>query len=75
MNRFTIEQTLVAQLGGVTEPVDLCDQHGTVLGRFIPNSANIAEAGCPYSTSQLKEMRSELGGRSLPSILSTLGDR
>jgi hypothetical protein len=36
MTRVVIEAALRGKLDGITQPVELCDESGRVLGRFIP---------------------------------------
>ena len=36
MTRLVVDETLSSQLHDVTEPLELCDASGRVLGRFVP---------------------------------------
>jgi len=36
MNRITVSEGLITQLGGFTQPVELCDAEGHTVGHFVP---------------------------------------
>jgi len=78
MNRITVSEGLITQLGGFTQPVELCDAEGHAIGHFVPATASsTSESGesedCPYSADELSRMRSEEGGRGLSEIWDSLG--
>ena len=37
MTQITLDATVSSQLNDVTQVVELCDQNGRVLGRFVPS--------------------------------------
>lgn len=39
MSRLTVDSAMLAQLRGFSEPVDLCDEQGHVVGHFVPSAA------------------------------------
>lgn len=36
MTRITLDPQLLQQLHALTEPAELCDQQGRIIGRFVP---------------------------------------
>jgi hypothetical protein len=40
MTQIRLDPSSVSLLSNVTQPVDLCDSSGRVLGRFVPNFAD-----------------------------------
>lgn len=72
MTQVVIQQPLTAQLGNIVETVDLVDEQGKCLGRFVPASP-YADYGCPYTAEELQQMRSQRGGRPLAEIWKSLG--
>jgi len=72
MNRITVSDTFITQVGGVAQPVELCDAEGHTLGHFVPTSALGKSDDCPYSVDELNRMRSEEGGRGLSEIWDSL---
>jgi len=77
MNRITVSEGLITQLGGFTQPVELCDAEGHMVGHFVPAEEGTSESGvaedCPYSAEELDRMRGEEGGRGLSEIWDSLG--
>jgi hypothetical protein len=39
MSRLTVDNATLAKLQGVSEPVDLCDEQGRIVGHFVPLTA------------------------------------
>jgi hypothetical protein len=39
MSRLTVDSATLAKLQGLSAPVDLCDEHGRVVGHFVPSAA------------------------------------
>lgn len=72
MNRITVHNSLRSELDRLEEPVEIVDETGRRLGHFVPAAVPIASDNCPYSPEDLKRMRSEESGRSLPDILRSL---
>lgn len=46
MNQIVIDNEMKSRLGDFTEPVEICDATGNVLGRLIPTSDGSADK--PY---------------------------
>lgn len=72
MNRIVINQNTSSQLDALSQPVELRDETGKLLGHFIPTSSLAASASCPYSEDGLTAMRSESDGRTLNEIWNSL---
>lgn len=68
MNRVVIDHNVSSQLDGASQPVEICDEDGKLLGHFVPTSSLNPSASCPYSDVDLAKMRGESGGRSLNDI-------
>jgi len=75
MNRLTIDHHASTQLGGVTQPVEVFDEEGNLLGHFVPRSSLDPSASCPYSEEELARMRTEKGGRFLAEIWDSIQDK
>lgn len=75
MNRLTIDHHVSTQLGGVSQPVEVVDENGNLLGHFVPKSSLDPSASCPYSEEELGRMRSEMSGRFLTEIWTSIQDK
>jgi len=89
MTRVVVDAAMRARLAGLSDQVELCDESGHVLGRFIPGveahdesgrvlgrftPGSPAEAdGCPYTEEELRRFQQETGGRPLADIWKDLG--
>lgn len=73
MNQITIDSSLKDQFAGLVGPVEVVDERGCSLGRFVPMQAMIVSDDCPYSVEELSKMQSEKGGRTLAEIWKSLG--
>jgi len=58
MSRLTIDSVTFAKLQGLSEPVDLCDEQGQVVGQFVP-----CPAGIPLAALELDIPEEELDRR------------
>jgi hypothetical protein len=65
MNRVIIDQNVSSQLDEVSQPVELCDESGKLLGHFVPTSSVDPSVSCPFSDKELAKMRIESEGRPL----------
>ncbi len=72
MTRVVVDEVMRARLAGLTGPVELCDESGHVLGRYLPGLPAEAD-GCPYSAEELRRFQQETGGRPLADIWKDLG--
>ncbi|MBI1902735.1 MAG: hypothetical protein HYS13_16670 [Planctomycetia bacterium] len=76
MTRVTIDDSLCAKLDGVSGPVELCDNSGRVVGKFLPSGEPATlwpQDECPYTEEELEAMRKTKGGRTLAEIWKSLG--
>jgi hypothetical protein len=73
MNQIMVDSPLRAQLAGLVQPVEIVDETGHSLGRFVPTQAMLVSDDCPYSAEELAEMRREEGGCALTEIWKSLG--
>ena len=73
MNQITVHDPLKTQLDNLDMPVEVVDETGRQLGHFLPRRATAISDECPYSETELAQMRDEQGGRSLPEIWKSLG--
>lgn len=70
MSQFTLDPSTAAERLKATSPLDLCDQDGKVLGRFIPIPADRREPR--VSEEELRRREQKGGGRTLAAILAEL---
>jgi hypothetical protein len=75
MNRLTIDHHASSQFGGVSEPVEVFDENGNLLGHFVPKASLDPSASCPYSEADLARMRAETGGRFLTEIWGSMKEK
>jgi hypothetical protein len=79
MSKVTLDPMLRAKLNGLSEPLEMCDESGKVVGHFLPAADyeklmyRLAEAMCPYTPEELAQAQQETGGRPLAEIWKTLG--
>jgi hypothetical protein len=77
MTRIVLDSATVASLRGHFGPVELCDEHGHVLGEFRPAPDRSLYEGVapPLSEDEIQRREDEPGGRSLAEILDDLRRR
>lgn len=77
MTRVIVDPLTRAKLINVRNPLELCDESGHLLGRFIPAmhaaEQDLLESG--ISEEELDRREREEGGRSLAEILADLERR
>ncbi|HEY2411666.1 MAG TPA: hypothetical protein VGI40_05465 [Pirellulaceae bacterium] len=39
MSRLTVDSAMLAKLQGLSQPVDVCDDQGRIVGHFVPSAA------------------------------------
>jgi hypothetical protein len=44
MSRLTVDSATLAKLHGLSQPMDLCDEQGRVLGHFVPYPGGVSSA-------------------------------
>jgi hypothetical protein len=75
MNRVTIDYHTSTQLGGLSQPVEVFDEDGNLLGHFVPKASLDPSASCPYSDEELARMRDEKGGRFLREVWDSIQNK
>ena len=77
MTQIQVDPALQMKLGGMAEPVTLCDSNGKVLGHFLPEEHYrellYASYELPISEEELVRREAETGGCSLKEIWQRLG--
>jgi len=77
MTRVVLDEAFEAKIHNLTNPVELCDPSGRILGHFVPvqshQQTQAAVEECPYSEEELTRMRRETGGRRLKDIWRDVG--
>ena len=79
MVRYTLDSETSRQLGEATQPVELCDHAGTVIGIFFPERGGrgLPPPGLQSSLSaeEIERRRSARTGRTLDEILRSVEPR
>lgn len=77
MNRVVVDPATLAKLRDVWETLDLCDDNGQVVGRFIPmvDRTKCADLEPQISEEELDRRERVGGGRPLVDILKDLERR
>lgn len=61
MTQIVLDEPAVKKLLRITEPVEVCDSSGLVLGEFRPKSAGVGKLPegfeCPFSEEEIEEAR------------------
>jgi hypothetical protein len=73
MTRLTFDPATLATLRSVSEPVEVCDETGQLLGYYHPLSQANGSLRSPFSREELERRRQQRTGRTLDQILPTLG--
>lgn len=79
MSKFTLDPQLRAKLNGLNEPLEVCDENGQTVGRFLPEDEYrkllyaVAEAACPHSKEEIERRRQEKGGIRLVEFWKKMG--
>ncbi len=80
MSRVTLEPGFRAKLKNLAEELEICDEAGQTLGRFLPEalykkllfSLALAQRP-PLAAEEIERRKQEAGGKSLAEILKHLG--
>lgn len=75
MSPITIDTTLTAKLRGLAHPVELCDESGRILGRYVPVANSEDWTQPQISDEEMARRKQEIGGRALADILRDLENR
>ena len=61
MMRITVDRATMELLHNLSEPLELCDEMGTLLGTFIPEAGELVESCVPCDKTGHHEMDENLG--------------
>ncbi len=61
MLRVTLDQATMELLHNLREPLELCDESGTLLGTFIPEAGELARSGVSSRKMAHEEEEGDLG--------------
>jgi hypothetical protein len=72
MSRLTLDNATLAKLQGLSEPVDLCDEQGRVVGHYVPYPGGIpADAlELDISEEELDRRAANFHGRPLEDLVA-----
>lgn len=77
MSKLILDPDLRAKLNGLNEQVEVCDEQGTTLGRFVPEEEFLemltAWGKAIITDEELERRANAPGGRSLREIWQRLG--
>lgn len=77
MTRVTVDESLRSRLNTFTEHLELCDESGRTIGRFLPEATYrkllYSSVESRFSAEETERRRQEKGGRSLAEIWQSLG--
>jgi hypothetical protein len=77
MNKVVLDEPLRSKLHGLAEQIELCDESGTTIGRFLPEEAYrrliYDWIKSQISDEELERRLNEPGGSSLSEIWEELG--
>ena len=79
MTQVQVDQALRQKLGGMAEPVELCDANGAILGHYLPEAEykkmRYGSIQIPYSDEEIARRRAQTGGCSLRDIWDRVGQK
>ena len=79
MTQVQVDQTLRQKLGGMEEPLELCDANGQLVGHYRPEAEYkkllCASIKIHYSEEEITRRRAETGGCSLQEIWDRVGQK
>ena len=77
MTQIQVDESLKQKLGGLDQPVELCNADGRILGRYLPEQEYreilYGSIEIPYSEEEIARRRTQRGGCSLEEIWKRLG--
>lgn len=79
MSKITLDAELRSKLNGLNEELEICDESGATVGHYVPAKVyrsmiyQIAEAQCPHTEEELKELSKQTGGRTLAEFWKAMG--
>ena len=80
MTQVQVDQALRLKLGGMNEPLELCDADGRVVGHYLPEAEYKkilygAAVRVPLSDEEIARRRAQTGGCSLREIWDRVGQK
>ena len=77
MSRLTIDTATLAKLQGISEPVDLCDEQGHLVGHFVPYPGGLPSDALELDIpeEELDRRASNFHGRPLADLVAEWGRR
>jgi hypothetical protein len=77
MTQVQVDQSLKEKLGGMNEPLELCDANGQILGHYLSEAEYkkilYGSFQIPFSDEEIARRRAETGGCSLEEIWKRVG--
>jgi hypothetical protein len=72
MNKVLLDAQTLAKLNGLTGPLDICDEQGQILGRFVPYPTAVSPSDLELDISQeeLQRRAESFQGRPLSDLLA-----
>jgi hypothetical protein len=79
MTQIQVDQALRQKLGGMNEPVELCDANGDVVGHYLPAAEYkkilYGSVHIPFSDEEIARRRAQRGGCTLREIWDRVGQK
>lgn len=64
MTKILVDETLKMKLHNLTQPLELCDEQGHILGRFVPVlDPALYDLEPPITEDELQRLRSQKSGK------------
>ena len=77
MSRVMLDQTLRIKLNGLNQQVELYDEAGETIGRFLPEEEYLrllaSRVNIPYGSEEIERRRKTTGGTSLEAFWNRMG--
>ena len=74
MQTVVADDVLRSRLGGLTEEIEVRDESGQLLGRYVPaRPGKTPTQSYPFTEEDLDRVRREPGGKTLAEIWQSLG--
>jgi hypothetical protein len=72
MSRLTVDSATLSRLQGLSEPVDLCDEQGRIVGHFVPYPGGLTSAApeLDIPEEELDRRAANFHGRPLETLIA-----
>jgi hypothetical protein len=70
MTQVILDAAMLAKLNGLNGPLEFCDEHGHVLGQFVPNAMHADDLEPAISLDELRRRAENFQGRPLSDLLA-----